>query len=160
MSKISTCLWFDKDGEDAARFYVSLIPNSRIDRVTPYNADSPGGGKRGETMLVEFTLDGQQYQALNGGPHFTHTAAASIVVITDDQAETDRLWDALIKDGGAPVQCGWLTDRWGLSWQIIPRRLVELTVDADGGRARRATEAMLKQIKIDIGEIERAAAGA
>src|SRR5690606_38846897 len=107
-----------------------------------YKAESPAGNKIGDTMIVEFTLDGQQYQALNGGPVFKHSPAASIVVLTEDQAETDRLWDAFIKDGGAPVQCGWLTDRWGLSWQIVPRRLVELTVDADGEKARRATEAM------------------
>ncbi len=158
MSKVATCLWFDRDGEAAARLYTSLIPNSRIDQVTPYKADTPGG-EEGETMLVEFTLDGQQYQALNGGPIFKHTAAASIQVLTEDQTETDRLWDALIEGGGAPVQCGWLTDRWGLSWQIVPRRLAELTTDPDAGRARRATEAMLKQIKIDIAEIEHAVAG-
>lgn len=160
MSRIATCLWFDKDGEDAARFYTSLIPNSRIDRVTAYKAESPAGNRIGDTMIVEFTLDGQQYQALNGGPIFKHSPAASVVVLTGDQAETDRLWDAFIEDGGEPVQCGWLTDRWGLSWQIVPRRLIELTMDSEGEKARRATEAMLKQIKIDIAEIERAAAGA
>ncbi|MEN3975528.1 VOC family protein [Emcibacter sp. SYSU 3D8] len=159
MSRISTCLWFDRDGEAAARFYTSLLPNSRIDKVTPYKADTPGG-KTGDTMIVDFTLDGQRYQALNGGPVFKHSAAASIIVLTEDQAETDRLWHAFLDGGGTPVQCGWLTDRWGLSWQIMPRRLVELTIDADGDSARRATEAMLGQIKIDIAEIERAAASA
>lgn len=104
MSKISTCLWFDKDGEAAARLYTSLIPNSRIDRVVPYAADAPSG-KQGEAMLVEFTLDGQRYQALNGGPYYTLTPAASIVILTDNQAETDRLWNALL-DGGSPQQCG------------------------------------------------------
>ncbi len=159
MSSVATCLWFDKDGEAAARLYTSLIPNSRIDAVHAYPSDSPGGAKEGETMLVEFTLDGQKYQVLNGGPHFKLTPACSISVLTKDQADTDRLWNALL-EGGSPQQCGWLTDRYGLSWQIVPKRLIELTTDPDKAKARRATEAMLKQVKIDIAEIERAAAGA
>jgi predicted 3-demethylubiquinone-9 3-methyltransferase (glyoxalase superfamily) len=155
---ISTCLWFDKDGEEAARLYTSLIPNSRIDAVHAYTADTPGG-KEGETMLVDFTLQGQKYQALNGGPIFKHSPAASIAVMTEDQAECDRIYDVLVK-GGEPQPCGWLTDRFGLSWQVFPRRLIELTMNPDAGTARRATEAMLKQTRIDIAEIERAAAGA
>lgn len=158
MGKVSTCLWYEKDGEAAARFYTSLIPNSRIDSVVPFKADSPSG-RQGETMLVDFTLDGQKYQALNGGPYYTLSPAASISVLTGDQAETDRLWDALL-EGGSAMQCGWLTDRWGLSWQIVPRRLLEIMNDPDPEKARRGVEAMMKQIKIDIADIERAAAGA
>lgn len=154
MSSISTCLWFDRDAEAAARFYTSLVPNSRIDRIVPYPADTPSG-KQGETMLAEFTLDGQRYQALNGGPYYTLSPAASIVVLTGSQAETDRLWDALL-EGGAPQQCGWLTDRYGLSWQIVPRRLIEIMTEGNADKARRATEAMMQQIKLDIAEIERA----
>ncbi len=158
MSAVSTCLWFHKDGEAAARLYTSLLPNSRIEKVVPYAADTPSG-KQGEAMLVDFTLDGQRYQALNGGRYYTLTPACSISVLTDGQAETDRLWDALL-DGGTPQQCGWLTDRYGLSWQIVPRRLAELMGDPDRDAARRATEAMMTQIKIDIAAIERAFAGA
>jgi predicted 3-demethylubiquinone-9 3-methyltransferase (glyoxalase superfamily) len=156
MSSISTCLWFDKDAEAAARLYTSLVPNSRVERIVPYPADTPSG-KQGDTMLVEFTLDGQHYQGLNGGAHYTLTPAASIVALTGSQAETDRLWDALL-EGGSPQQCGWLTDRYGLSWQIVPRRLIEIMNEGDADKARRATEAMMRQVKIDIAEIERACA--
>ncbi len=158
MTTVSTCLWFHSDAEAAARLYTSLLPNSRIDKVVPYAADTPSG-KKGETMLVDFTLDGQRYQALNGGAYYTLTSACSIAVTTGDQADTDRLWAALL-EGGSAQQCGWLTDRYGLSWQIVPRRLIEIMGDPDAAAARRATEAMMKQIKIDIAEIERAYAGA
>jgi predicted 3-demethylubiquinone-9 3-methyltransferase (glyoxalase superfamily) len=150
------CLWFDGQAEDAARFYTTLLPNSSVDRVWRSPADTPSG-PAGMVITVDFTLDGQRFMALNGGPEFKFSEAVSFVIETDDQAETDRLWDALTADGGEPSVCGWLKDRFGLSWQITPRRLNELVNDADPERARRAMEAMLQMGKIDIAELERAA---
>ena len=158
MDKIIPCLWYDGDAEDAANFYVTLLPDSRIDNVQRSPADNPSM-KAGGVLVVEFTLAGQHYIGLNGGPQFKFTEAVSFQVRTEDQAETDRLWNALIANGGEESQCGWLKDRWGLSWQITPKRLLELIGDSDPGRARRAMEAMLGQRKIDIAAIERAADG-
>ena len=115
---MTPCLWFDGKAEEAARFYVSLFPRSRIEAVLPFATDTPGG-KKGDTMLVEFTLDGQPFSALNGGPYFQLTPAVSFIVPCADQAEIDRYWDALVA-GGTSMQCGWLTDRFGVSWQIVP----------------------------------------
>ena len=156
MSKIQPCLWYNHDAEEAAKFYVSLLPDSRIDRIVKAPADNPSS-KAGAVLVVEFTLAGEQYVGLNGGPQFPFTEAISLQVLTDDQAETDRLWNAILANGGAENACGWIRDRWGLSWQITPRRLLELIGDSDPGRARRAFEAMMKMVKIDIAEIERAA---
>ncbi len=156
MTKIKPCLWFNMNAEEAARFYVSLLPDSSIDDVWKSPADTPSG-PAGTPLVVEFTLAGQKYMGLNGGPQFKFNEAISIQVLTEDQAETDRLWNALTADGGEESVCGWLKDKYGLSWQITPRRLIELEQDADPGRARRAMEAMLKMRKIDIAEIERAA---
>jgi predicted 3-demethylubiquinone-9 3-methyltransferase (glyoxalase superfamily) len=156
MSKIKPCLWFNMNAEEAANFYVSLLPDSRVDNVMQSPADTPSG-PAGTPLVVEFTLAGQQYIGLNGGPMFKFNEAISLMIVTEDQAETDRLWDALIANGGEESVCGWLKDRYGLSWQITPRRLLELEQDPDQGRARRAMEAMLKMRKIDIAEIERAA---
>jgi predicted 3-demethylubiquinone-9 3-methyltransferase (glyoxalase superfamily) len=156
MSKIRPCLWFDMNAEEAANFYVSLLPDSRIDNVQRSPADTPSG-PAGTVLVVEFTLAGEEYIGLNGGPQFPHTEAFSLQVQTEDQDETDRLWNALTANGGEESVCGWLKDRWGLSWQITPRRLLELMADKDEGRARRAMEAMLKMRKIDIAEVERAA---
>ena len=158
MDKIIPCLWYDGDAEDAANFYVTLLPDSRIDNVQRSPADNPSM-KAGGVLVVEFTLAGQHYIGLNGGPQFKFTEAVSFQVRTEDQTETDRLWNALIGNGGEESQCGWLKDRWGLSWQITPKRLLELIGDSDPGRARRAMEAMLGQRKIDIAAIERAADG-
>ena len=158
MHKIIPCLWYDGDAEDAANFYVTLLPDSRIDNVQRSPADNPSM-KAGGVLVVEFTLAGQGYIGLNGGPQFKFTEAVSFQVRTEDQAETDRLWNALVGNGGEESQCGWLKDRWGLSWQITPKRLLELMGDSDPGRARRAMEAMLGQRKIDIAAIERAADG-
>lgn len=149
MSKVRTCLWFDGNGEEAARFYVSLLPDSRIDDVFRRNPGEPA-------LLVSFTLAGQSYQTLDGGPGHPHTDAASIVVMTGDQAETDRLWDALTADGGSDVACGWLKDRFGVSWQIVPRRAMELFNDADRAAAGRAFAAMMTMKKLDIAALERA----
>lgn len=158
MSKITPCLWFDGQAEEAARRYVSLLPNSRIDHVGRAPSDFPGG-REGDVLLVDFTLAGCSYQGLNGGPAFPFTEAVSFSISTADQAETDRLWDALIEGGGAASECGWLKDRWGVSWQIVPEALARLLKDPDPARARRAMNAMLAMTKIDIAAIVAAADG-
>ena len=156
--RIIPCLWYDGDGEAAATFYVSLLPDSRIDRVMRAPVDTPSGPA--ETVLtVEFTLAGRRYMALNGGPQFPFTEAISLQVLTDDQAETDRLWNALVADGGQAGDCGWLKDRWGLSWQITPRRLMALITDPDRTKAGRAMAAMMTLGKIDIAALDRAVEG-
>lgn len=155
--KIVPCLWFNGNAEDAAKFYVSLLPDSRIDRILKSPADTPSG-PAGTVLTVEFTLAGLQYVGLNGGPQFPFTEAVSFQIYCDDQPEVDRLW-AAIAEGGSEVACGWIKDRWGLSWQIVPKRLIELINDPDTNRARRAQEAMMQMVKIDIATIERAADG-
>jgi predicted 3-demethylubiquinone-9 3-methyltransferase (glyoxalase superfamily) len=155
-TKIYPCLWFNGKAEEAASFWVSLLPNSHVDKVWRSPAETPSG-PAGMVLTVDFTLGGHRFQGLNGGPDFTFNEAISIVIECDDQAEVDRLWDALTADGGDPGPCGWLKDRFGVSWQIVPRRLNELTADPDPEHARRAMEAMLKMGKIDIAELERAA---
>jgi predicted 3-demethylubiquinone-9 3-methyltransferase (glyoxalase superfamily) len=156
MTNVYPCLWFDGNAEEAATFYAATIPDSRIERIWRSPAETPSG-PAGMVLTVDFTIGGRRFQGLNGGPDFTFNEAISIVVETADQAETDRLWDALTADGGEPGPCGWLKDRFGLSWQITPRRLNELVDDPDHGRARRAMEAMLQMGKIEIAELERAA---
>jgi predicted 3-demethylubiquinone-9 3-methyltransferase (glyoxalase superfamily) len=150
------CLWFDGKAEEAAEFYTSLLPDSRVDKVWRSPADTPSG-PAGMVLTVDFKLNGQHFQGLNGGPDFSFNEAVSFVIECEDQAEVDRLWDALTADGGEPGPCGWLKDRFGLSWQIVPRQLNELVGDADPERARRAMEAMLKMGKIDVAELQRAA---
>lgn len=157
MQKITPFLWYDGQAEPAARFYVSLFPDSRIENVARAPADHPSGGA-GTVLTVEFTLCGNHFVALNGGPQFPFTEAVSFQIACESQAEVDRLWSAL-SEGGSQGQCGWLKDRWGLSWQVVPTRLHELLGDPDQGRARRAMEAMLKMRKLDIAELERAADG-
>jgi predicted 3-demethylubiquinone-9 3-methyltransferase (glyoxalase superfamily) len=158
MAKITPVLWFDGKAEEAARFYVTLLPNSHVDNVGKSPADTPSGPE-GTVLTVDFTLAGQRFQGLNGGPDFKFTEAISFSIDCEDQAEVDRLWSALTTNGGEESVCGWLKDRFGLSWQIIPRRLPELLADPDPQRARRAMEAMLKMVKIDVAELERAADG-
>jgi predicted 3-demethylubiquinone-9 3-methyltransferase (glyoxalase superfamily) len=155
MNKVTPFLSFDGQAEEAARFYVSLLPDSRIDRVNRSPMDTPGG-VAGTVLLVEFTLAGSPFIALNT-PGFSFTEAVSFSIACADQAETDRLWAALTANGGAEIACGWLKDRWGVFWQVTPTRLMELIKDPDRDRARRAMEAMTKMIKIDIAEVERAA---
>ena len=151
------CLWFDRDAEEAAEFYTSLLPDSRIVNVSRSAADSPSG-PAGTVLTVDLTLGGQRFMLLAGGPQgFKFDESVSFVIETEDQAETDRLWDALAADGGKPGPCGWIKDRYGLSWQVTPKRLNELMGDPDAGRARRTMEAMLKMGKIEIAELERAA---
>ena len=156
MQKITPCLWFDTEGEDAARFYTSVFPNSRIVDVAHYG--SAGPRPEGTVMAVSFELDGQKFVALNGGPQFTFSEAISFQVDCESQEEVDAYWSKL-SAGGEEGPCGWLKDKFGLSWQIVPRRLMELLQDPDKGKAQRAMEAMLKMKKIEIADVERAAAG-
>lgn len=158
MSKISPCLWFDGNAEEAARFYVSLVQNSRIERVQRSAIDTPSG-KAGTVLLVEFTLAGQRFLALNGGMKFDYTHAVSFFIDCVDQAEVDRLWDALSADGGSPIQCGWIKDRYDVPWQIVPRALMQLLGDPDHARAQRAMRAMMNMVKLDVAALERAADG-
>lgn len=151
-SKVSTCLWFDGNGEEAAKLYVSLIPGSEIVGTFRPGPDGP-------PLVVDFVLGGVPYQALNGGPQFHHSEAASIVVYTEDQAETDRLWAALIADGGMESMCGWLRDKFGVSWQIVPRAMIKALTGEDKAGAARAMDAMMKMRKIDIATVEAAYRG-
>lgn len=158
MNKIAPCLWFDGVAELAARFYVSVVPDSRIDRIVHAPADSPSTAE-GTVIMVEFTLAGQSFVGLNGGPGNPHTDAISFQIYTDDQPETDRIWNAMIADGGAEIACSWCRDRWGVRWQIVPRRMMQLLSDPDPDRAARAFTAMSAMVKIDIAAIEAAADG-
>jgi predicted 3-demethylubiquinone-9 3-methyltransferase (glyoxalase superfamily) len=157
--KITTMLWFDGAAEEAARFYTTLLPNSEVGRVTRAPADNPSVAE-GAVLVVEFTLDGQPYAGLNGGPMFKPNESVSFQILTEDQAETDRLWDAIVGNGGQESMCGWCKDRWGFSWQITPRRLSELTAGGDPARAKAAFQAMMGMKKIDIAALEAAAASA
>jgi len=157
MSKISPCLWFNGDAEEAANFYVSLLPNSRIDHVQRNVIDSPGG-KAGTVLVVDFTLAGQKFMALNGGMRFEHSYAVSFKIDCADQAEIDRLWDALSKDGTIE-QCGWLKDRYGMSWQIVPSILPAMLADPDVAKAQRVMQAVLQMVKLDIAALKRAYEG-
>jgi predicted 3-demethylubiquinone-9 3-methyltransferase (glyoxalase superfamily) len=154
MSRITPHLWFTEKADEAAAFYVSLLPDSRIEHVTTLPAETPSGPP-GSVQMVEFTLAGQRFLAIAAGPLDPFNHAVSFVIECDDQAEIDRLWDAL-SQGGAVEQCGWLKDRYGLSWQIVPRRLGEMVRDPDPARARRVTEAMLQMVKLGIATLERA----
>jgi predicted 3-demethylubiquinone-9 3-methyltransferase (glyoxalase superfamily) len=156
--KISPCLWFDGRAEEAARFYTSIFPNSRIDYTERSSVDYPGG-KTGDVLLVEFTLAGLSYQALNGGPHDQFNDAISLSVTCKDQAEVDRLWDALTADGGKPVQCGWLKDKFGVSWQIVPEEFFTMIRGKDPRKSKRVMEAMMQMVKLDVAELRRASEG-
>ena len=156
MTSIHPCLWFDGQAEQAARFYVSLFPDSRIDNVMCAPADYPAG-QQGDVLLVEFTLAGRRFQALNGGSAFKFNEAVSLSIAVDGQAEVDRLWTALTADGGAPSQCGWLKDKYGLSWQVAPREMLRLMSGPDPARARRAMQAMMEMTKLDLTALAAAA---
>jgi predicted 3-demethylubiquinone-9 3-methyltransferase (glyoxalase superfamily) len=153
-SKITTCLWFDTEGEEAAAFYCSVIPNSRVLDVSRYGEAAPD--REGTAMTVSFELDGKPYVALNGGPQYTFNEAVSLQVSCEDQDEVDHYWEVL-SEGGEEGPCGWLKDRYGLSWQIVPTVLSELLGDTDPGRSQRAMEAMFAMKKIDIAAIRAAA---
>lgn len=148
-ASVRTCLWFDGQGEEAARFYVSLLPDSAIEGVHRPAPDGPA-------LIVEFSLAGAPYMILNGGPHYTHSPAASISVSTADQRETDRLWAALTADGGRESRCGWLVDRFGVSWQIVPRAAVRLLNAGDREAAGRAQAAIMQMRKLDVAALEAA----
>lgn len=158
MTKNTICLWYDRDAEAAARFYAATFPDSEVKAVHRAPSDYPGG-KAGDVLTVEFTAAGVSCIGLNGGPVFPHSEAFSFQIATDDQAETDRYWDAIVSNGGSESQCGWCKDRWGLSWQITPRVLTE-AMAAGGETARRAFEAMMPMRKIDVAAIEGAVRGA
>ena len=157
MPTTTPCLWFDGRAEEAAELYTGLFPNSRITHVQRYGAGEHG--QEGTVLTVAFELDGRPFVALNGGPEFAFTEAVSFQIDCADQAEVDRYWEALMEGGGEPGRCGWLKDRFGLSWQIVPRQLGEMLGDPDRARAGRAMEAMLKMNKIDVAALRRAFEG-
>lgn len=157
MSRIATHLWFEKDAVEATRFYTEVIPNSRVISVTDLPADSPSG-PAGSVQVIEFELDGAAFQAINAGPLDPFNHAISIVVNCDTQAEIDRIADALL-EGGTEEPCGWLRDRWGLAWQIVPARLGEMMTSPDRAAAKRAAEAMLTMTRLDLAKLEAAFAG-
>ena len=154
MQRITPCLWFDSQAEEAAEFYVSVFPNSEIVHVSRYGEGAPMPA--GTVLVVLFRLDGVDFQALNGGPAFSFSEAVSFYVSADDQAEIDRLWETLIADGGEPSQCGWLKDKYGLSWQIVPPILNELLEDPDPEKAGRVMQSMLGMSKLDIATLQAA----
>jgi len=156
--KIQPCLWFDKNGEEAARFYADTFPDTRIDNIARAPGDYPSG-KEGDALVINMTIFKMPFMLLNGGPQFKFDEAVSFQVATNDQAETDRYWDAITKNGGQESACGWCKDRFGLSWQITPRRLTELMREG-GEAAQRAFAAMMEMRKIDIAALDRAVVGA
>jgi len=158
MQKITPFLWFDNNAEEAVNFYVSIFKNSRVGKVTRYNeASSKAAGRpEGSVMTMEFQLEGQNFTAINGGPHFKFTEAISFVVDCETQEEVDYFWNKLTADGGQESQCAWLKDKYGLSWQIVPRVLIEMIGDKDPQKAQRVMEAMLQMKKIDIATLQRA----
>ena len=157
-SKNTICIWYDSGAVDAARFYAETLPNSSVGKVMRAPGDFPDG-KQGDVLTVEFTVAGIPCVGLNGGPAFKHTEAFSFQIATDDQAETDRLWNAIVGNGGQESACGWCKDRWGLSWQITPRALIAAMADPDRAAAKRAFDAMMSMKKIDIAAIEAARLG-
>jgi len=156
--KLVPFLWYTKEAEEAAAFYASIFPDSRVDRVTALPVDSPSG-PAGSVKVVEFTLFGQSFQAMSAGPLDPFNHAISLMVMCDDQAELDRYWDALLQGGGAPEQCGWLRDKYGVCWQIVPTGYEDVMADPDRDKAHRVAAAMMKMVKLDIAALEAAAKG-
>jgi 2-polyprenyl-6-hydroxyphenyl methylase/3-demethylubiquinone-9 3-methyltransferase len=157
-SKNTICLWYEDGALDAAQFYAETFPDSEVGAIVRAPGDNPSG-KEGDILTVEFTVCGIPCVGLNGGPEFTQSEAFSFQIATDDQAETDRLWNAIVGNGGTESACGWCKDRWGVSWQITPRVLLDAIADPDRAAAKRAFEAMMPMGKIDIAAIEAARAG-
>ncbi len=158
MSNVSPFLWFEKDAEEAARFYVTLLPDSRVDRVTALPVDSPSG-PAGSVQVVEFTLNGQSWMAMAAGKLDPFNHAVSFMIEAQDQAEMDRIWDAILKNGGKEQQCGWIRDRWGLCWQVFFKGYFEMMASPDRAAAKRVAEAMMSMVKIDKAAIEKAFKG-
>lgn len=158
MPKLTPCLWFDREAEAAAQFYCAIFPGSRIVEVSRYPENLPGD-RAGEVLTIVFELDGKRFRGLNGGPQFAFSEAVSFEIEVETQAELDRYWAALLADGGVESQCGWLKDRFGLSWQVVPKRLAELLGGPDREAANRAAAAMMQMVKLDIAKLEAAAAG-
>jgi predicted 3-demethylubiquinone-9 3-methyltransferase (glyoxalase superfamily) len=157
MQKITTTIWSNHTAEEQAAFYQDLLPDSRIEQVNRSPIDTPSG-PTGQVLTVIMTIAGQRFCLLNGGPLFPQTEAVSFMILTEDQAETDRLWDTIVGNGGQESMCGWCKDKWGVSWQVTPKRLLDLTTDPDTAKAQRAMSAMMTMRKIDIATIEAAAA--
>ncbi|HZF30203.1 MAG TPA: VOC family protein [Gammaproteobacteria bacterium] len=153
--KIVPHLWYARGAEEAARFYASVFPNSRVDRVTALPAESPSG-PAGSVSVVEFTLCGQAFMAMSAGPHDPFNDAISLMVSCESQAEIDRCWNALLENGGKPQACGWIIDKYGVRWQIVPAVLGEMLTSSDRAKAKRAAEEMLRQVKFDVAKLERA----
>jgi two-component system sensor histidine kinase QseC len=158
MQKIVPCLWFDRNGEDALKFYTAIFPNSRVSETQLWGDENPS--LKGSLLTAMFELDGQEFMVLNGGPQYKFTPAISMLVRCETQAEVDNYWERLLEGGGAPVQCGWLTDRFGVSWQVAPTAILRMFKDKDPAKAARAMQAMMKMVKLDIAEVQRAFDGA
>lgn len=156
--KIAPCLWFDGNAEEAAKFYVSVFPDSKIEHRVTSDVDWPGG-KAGDVIVVDFRLAGQRYQALNGGPNAPFNDSVSLSVTCEDQIEADRYWEALTAGGGAPVMCGWLKDKYGLRWQIVPKAFFAMLRDGDPEKSKRAMEAMMQMVKLDVAQLTAAYEG-
>lgn len=154
-AKITPFLWYAKEAEEAAKFYASIFPDSRVDSVSAMPAESPSGPP-GSVKVVSFTLFGQQFQAMSAGPHDDFNDAISFMVTCEDKAELDRYWNAIEKGGGKPVACGWIQDRFGVRWQIVPAALMRLMEGSDRARAKRVAEAMMKMVKLDVAALEKA----
>jgi 2-polyprenyl-6-hydroxyphenyl methylase/3-demethylubiquinone-9 3-methyltransferase len=158
MTRIAPCIWYDGTAEEAATFYAATFPDSSVDKVVRAPGEYPAG-QSGDVLIVEFTVLGSAFVGLNGGPEFRQTEAVSFQVYTDDQADTDRLWDAIVGNGGVESECSWCKDRWGVSWQIVPRAMMAALANPDPAAAKRAFDAMMTMRKIDIAAIEAAVRG-
>jgi predicted 3-demethylubiquinone-9 3-methyltransferase (glyoxalase superfamily) len=158
LQKIVPHLWYTKEAEEAARFYAKIFPDSRVDRVTALDAESPSG-PAGSVHVVEFTLFGQAFMAISAGPHDSFNDSISFLVNCESQAELDRYWNAILESGGKPQACGWIIDKYGVRWQIVPTVLGEMMASPDKAKAKRAAEEMLKQVKLDVAKLEAAFRG-